>query len=98
MHLSSFKCVVVGGHTKPDDRTEDLKVYKVDLQTMEVEKCNAFGDDIPTARGGHASALIRSQVFVFGGEETNTRKLAGDLHVYVVCPFYSLSLSLCHSL
>ncbi len=49
---------------------------------MEVEKCNAFGEDIPAARGGHASALIRSQVFVFGGEETNTRKLAGDLHVY----------------
>ena len=49
---------------------------------MEVEKCNSFGDDIPTARGGHTSVLVRSQVFVFGGEETSSKKLMGDLHVY----------------
>ena len=82
LHLSGFKCVVVGGHTKPDDRTIDMKVYKVDLSTMEVEKCDAFGDNIPTARGGHSSALVRSQVFVFGGEETATKKLMNDLYVY----------------
>ena len=28
LHVGGFKCVVVGGHTKPDDRTEDMKVRK----------------------------------------------------------------------
>ena len=113
LHVGGFKCVVVGGHTKPDDRTEDMKVrkrerengeggrrpdlivfltlillwsekkvYKVDLSTMEVERCDAFGESIPSARGGHASVLVRSQVYVFGGEETNTKKLRNDLYVY----------------
>ena len=56
----------------------EKKVYKVDLSTMEVERCDAFGESIPSARGGHASVLVRSQVYVFGGEETNTKKLRND--------------------
>ncbi|UPR04437.1 galactose oxidase [Chloropicon primus] len=82
LHTGGFKCVVMGGHTKPDDRTDDLKVYKVDLSSMEVERCDSFGDNIPSARGGHASVLVRFQVYVFGGEETNTKKLRNDLYVY----------------
>ena len=85
LHLGGSKCVVVGGHTNPDNRSAKyMKVYEVDLASMEVAECNAFGDNIPTARGGHSSVLLArsQQVFVFGGEETNTKKLMGDLHIY----------------
>ena len=52
------------------------------LFLWQVEKCSSFGDHIPSARGGHSSVLVRSQVYVFGGEETLSKKLMGDLHVY----------------
>ena len=38
LHQGGLRCVVVGGHTKPDNRTDDMKVYRVDLGSMQVSR------------------------------------------------------------
>ncbi len=73
LHLSGFKCVVVGGHTKPDDRTEDIKVYKVDLEVSRrsIALCTPFFPLCPSPRREEPTKNARKVAKWCGENGTN---------------------------
>ncbi|KAG2499609.1 hypothetical protein HYH03_002549 [Edaphochlamys debaryana] len=72
------KIYVLGGHTKAKE-AGSLTLRVVDLATKTVTMPPTSGT-APPSRGGHAVALLGSQLWVYGGED-NARRALADVHV-----------------